>query len=140
MRFVQCLSTTEIICLRCMLKDHPSDWARVRANTVLLSNNQTPLQDIASLYGVCRQTVSIWLNNWDAKGIFGLIDKEGRGRRTTLSATQEEEVLEMIAISPRSLNQALEEIKKRWDIKLSKSTLKRLCKKKDFAGNELGNH
>lgn len=136
MRFVQRLNTTEITCLRCMSKYHPSPWTRIRANTILLSNKKTPLQDIASLHNMCRQTVSIWISNWDTKGIFGLIDKKGRGRRTTLSATQEEEVLEMIEASPRSLNKALEEIKKRWGITLSKSTLKRLCKKKGFAGKE----
>lgn len=140
MRFVQPLNTPEAICLQCMSKEHPLPWARVRANTVLLSNKRIALQDIASLHGVCRQTISIWLNNWDAKGIFGLIDKEGRGRNPTLSADQEDEVLEIIKDFPRSLNQALEEIKKRWDIKLSKSTLKKLCKKKDFAGNESENH
>ena len=140
MLFVHSLSSPEIICLRCMSKDHPSPWTRIRANSILLSNKRTPLQDIASLHGVCRQTLSIWLTNWNINGIFGLIDKEGRGRRAILSANQEEEVLKIIATSPRSLKQALEEINSRLGIKLSKSTLKRLCKKKNLAGNELENH
>jgi len=87
------------------------------------------LQSVASVCGVCRQTASIWLNNWETDGICGLLDKPGRGRRKILSPEKEIEVVDLIKAFPRSLNKVLAEIQNRWDIKLSKSTLKGLCKK-----------
>ncbi len=129
MKFVSPLNTAEIIGLQWMSREHPLPWSRTRANAVLLSDKQMSLQSVASVCGVCRQTASIWLNNWETDGICGLLDKPGRGRRKILSPEKEIEVVELIKASPRSLNKVLAEIQNRWDIKLSKSTLKGLCKK-----------
>ena len=88
---------------------------------------------IAMLKNVCRQTVSIWLNNWEKNGLCGLLDKPRRGRRKILSPDQEAEVIDLIKASPGSLNKVLAEIENRWGIKLSKSTLKRLCKQEKLS-------
>jgi len=81
MRFVSSLNEVEFISLQWMSREHPLLWSRTRANAVLLSHKRIPLQSIASLCGVCRQTASIWLKNWETKGICGLLDKPGRGRQ-----------------------------------------------------------
>ena len=133
MKFVSPLNTAEITTLQCMSRDHPLPCSRTRANAVLLSDKKMPLQSIASLCGVCRQTVSIWLNNWEKNGICGLLDKPRRGRPKILSPDQEAEVIDLIKESPRSLNKVLAEIENRWGIKLSKSTLKRLCKQEKLS-------
>jgi len=129
MKFVSPLNTAEIISLQWMSREHPLPWSRTRAHAVLLSDKKMPLQGIASLCGVSRQTTSIWLNSWEHDGICGLLDKPGRGRRKILSPDKETEVVNLIKASPRSLNKVLVEIQNRWGIKLSKSTLKGLCKK-----------
>jgi transposase len=129
MQFVKVLSLAEIISLQWMAREHPLPWTRIRANSVLLSDKGMPVQSISSLHGVCRQTVSIWLKNWEINGICGLVDKAGRGRRKTLTTAEESEVIEIITATPRSLKQALAEIQNRWNIKLSIKTLKRCCKK-----------
>ena len=69
------------------------------------------------------------LESWKEQGLGGLIDKPRPGRPSELSVVQETEVIEMVEKTPRSLKQVLAEIEKRWNIRLSKSTLKRLCKK-----------
>lgn len=129
MKFISPLSPAEVVTLQCMAKNHPLAWARTRATAVLLSENKLSMQRISSVFGVCRQTVSIWLENWETKGICGLFDKAGRGRSPTFSADEEFEIIEHVKASPRSLNQVLAEIEKRYGIKISKETLKRLCKK-----------
>jgi len=133
MKFVSPLNTAEIISLQWMSREHPLPWSRTRANAVLLSDKQIPLQNIASICAVSRQTISIWLNNWEKYGICGLFDKPGRGRRKILSPEKESEVVNLIKASPRSLNKVLAEIKNRWGITLSKSTLKGLCKKANLS-------
>jgi len=129
MVYVNPLTESEINSLQEIIRKHLSAWTRIRATAVLLSNQKMPLQSIASVSGVCRQTASIWLTNWKEQGIKGLIDKPRSGRPSELSLPQETEIIEMVEKSPRSLKQVLAEIEKRWNIRLTKSTLKRLCKK-----------
>jgi transposase len=129
MHFVSPLKEAEIISLQWMSREHPLPWSRTRANAVLLSHKRMPLQSIASLCGVCRQTASIWLKNWETKGVCGLLDKTGRGRRKKISSEKEAEVIALVKASPRSLTKVLLDIQKRWGIEISKSTLKTLCKK-----------
>jgi transposase len=114
MLFVSPVNALEFKCLQEMVKNHPLPWTRIRANAVLLSDNKTPLQNIAKIYGVCRQTTATWLKNWEKSGIFGLVDKPGRGRHKILSTEKEEKAVEIATSSPRSLNQALAEIQKQW--------------------------
>jgi transposase len=129
MLFVSELSRAEIISLQWMAREHPLPWSTIRATAVMLSDKKIPLQSIGHISSVCRQTVSIWLTNWETQGICGLVDTPGRGRYAIFSEAQEIEVIEIVSNSPRSLNQALAEIHKRWNITLSKSSLKNLCKK-----------
>jgi len=129
MLFVESLSKEELVSLQEMARKHPLSWTRIRANAVILSAEGVPLQNISSICGVRRQAISIWLKNWEKKGLCGLVDKPRKGRPKILSPSQEKDAIEIVKKSPRSLNQALAEIEKRWNIKLSKSTLKRLCKK-----------
>lgn len=128
MVYVDPLTESESNSLQKIIREQLSVWTRIRATAVLLSNQKMPLQSIASVSGVCRQTASIWLTHWKEQGIDGLVDKPRPGRPSKLSS-QEPEIIEMVEKSPRSLKQVLAEIEKRWNIRLSKSTLKRLCKK-----------
>jgi transposase len=133
MLFVSNLSKVETTSLQEMVRNHPLSWTRMRANAVILSAKGIPLQDIADIYGVRRQTISVWLKSWEKKGLCGLVDEPRQGRPKILLTFQEKEIIEIVKKTPRSLNQALTEIEKRWGIKISKSTLKRLCKKANLS-------
>lgn len=133
MKFVTPLNTTEIISLQRMSIEHPLPWPRIRASAILQSNEQIPLQSIAKVCGVCRQTASIWLTHWEAKGIDGLLDKTGRGRKKVLSDAKEVEVIKLVKAFPRSLKKVLSEIQSHWGIKLGSSTLKNLCRKANLS-------
>lgn len=133
MVYVAPLTKSETDSLQEIIRKYLSACTRIRATAVLLSNKKMSLQSIASVSGVCRQTASIWLTNWKERGLEGLIDKPRSGRPPELSSFQKTDVIKMIEKSPRSLKQVLAEIEKCWNIKLSKSTLKRLCKKAKFS-------
>ena len=133
MVYVPPLTESETNSLQEVIRKHLSASTRIRATAILLSNQRMSLQGIASVSAVCRQTASIWLTNWKEQGLDGLIDKPRSGRPSELSVVQETEVIEMVEKTPRSLKQVLAEIEKRWNIRLSKSTLKRLCKKRDLS-------
>jgi len=59
-------------------------WTRIRDNAILLSHAGQSIKMIASIYGVCRQTIAIWLKNWTRDGLCRLIDQSGRGGRKKL--------------------------------------------------------
>lgn len=129
MLFVSRLTEAEIISLQSMNRAHPLVWTRIRANAVLLNHEGQSIKMIASLHGVCRQTISIWLKSWESNGLCGLIDQPGRGRRKKITLELLPKVLDMIKESPRSLKHVLEQVEKELGVKISPSTLKRLCKK-----------
>ena len=133
MVYVNSLTESETNSLQEITRKHLSACTRIRATAVLLSDQKMPLQSIASVSGVCRQITSIWLTNWKEQGLDGLIDKPRSGRPPELSSFQETEIIEMVEKSPRSLKQVLAEIEKRWNIRISKLTLKRLCKKEKLS-------
>jgi transposase len=96
MLFVNFLSRPEIVTLQVMHKFHPLTWSRMRAHAILLSDEGYSVQEIAQIYGVCRQTVSSWIKAWENKGLVGLMDQARSGRPRKLSAQEEIEVLESL--------------------------------------------
>lgn len=133
MKYIKSLVEQELVNLQEVKKDHASPWTRIRATAVLLSNQRISLQTIAEVSGICRQTASIWLSNWMEQGLDGLADKPRTGRPTILSLYQQVETIGIVEKIPRSLNQVLAEIKERWNIILSKSTLRKLCKRANLS-------
>jgi len=95
-----------------MNRAHPLVWTRIRANAILLSHEGQSVQAIASIHGVSRQTIAIWLKNWESKGLCGLLDKPGRGRRKKLPSEAIPKVLTLVNESPRSLKHVFERIEK----------------------------
>ena len=129
MLFVNPLSHDEIKTLEDMHKNHPCHAPRIRAHTILLSENGYKLPKIANINSVCRQTVSTWVHAWETGGICGLLDKSRCGRPRILGHTEEGDALTLVNESPRSLKKVLSEMSECFDLPISLSTLKRICKR-----------
>ena len=112
MKYVSILNKPEEITLQWMARQHPLKWTRIRAQAVLFSSSHCSLYTLSYTFGICRQTISIWLDNWENEGLCGLIDKPGRGRNKKISIETEQEVIELINKSPRSLKTVVQEISK----------------------------
>ena len=128
MFYVKRLSDEELLTLKSMFKNHPSDVSRMRAQAVLLSSEGFNLKDLATVFSVCRQTTSTWLHSWEENGICGLLDDLRSGRPCKLSLQQKLEAIDLVKQSPRSLKTVLQQLFDKFDIKLSCSTLKRVCR------------
>ena len=111
-----------------MFKNHPSAASRQRAHAVLLSAEGFKLKELSDIFDVCRQTTSTWLHAWEDKGICGLLDEPRSGRPRKLSPQQHLETVELVKQSPRSLKTVLQQVFEKFDLTLSYSTLKRVCK------------
>lgn len=58
---------------------------RIRCHAILLSSKGYRVDFIASLYKKRSETIRDWMNDWDSKGIIGLMIQQGRGRKGGLS-------------------------------------------------------
>ncbi len=125
--FATPLSAEEIQTLEEMHKNHSNHAPRIRSHAILLSAQGFKIKSLAEIFDVCRQTVATWLHGWDEDGICGLLDLPRSGRPRIL--TDEDKAIEFVNLSPRSLKAVLAELAQDFDLNLSHSTLKRICKR-----------
>lgn len=130
MKYVSELSFAEINTLQDMHRNHPIHRVRVRAHALILSNNGYAIKDIADICDMTRQTVSSLTDRWSEKGIAGLYDAPRSGRHCILSPEDEEFVHELTDQHPRSLNIIIATLEDQRGKKVSRSTVRRVIKKK----------
>ena len=136
-KFVKTLSDEEHSKL---LENHQtSEHFRVRnrSHAILLSFEKFPIAEIAKICRVDRDTVSLWIDNWNEFGFKGLADDEKTGRPPILSLEEAEKAVEIAIKNPKFPHRQLGEIKAATGKEISKFTLKNLIKKKTTFGKEL---
>lgn len=129
MLYIKHLLPEEMTALNVMHKTHPLYLSRWRSHAILLSYQEYSVPMICSIYGVCRQTVSTWFSSWEKNGIDGLVDCQGRGRRSILTEQEQNILVQRVEKSPRSLKSVLAKFEKDLGISVSIDTIKCICKK-----------
>jgi transposase len=127
-RFVQSLSEEQKQQLKHIRDTGKTRRSRHRAHAVLLSHDGKEIREIAEIFQVNRNTVSNWLDRWDAKGIDGLADKPHPGAPPKLKVNEQKLALELIGQSPQRLDVVLNQIEQQTGKRVSASTLKRLAR------------
>ncbi len=74
------ISKEERLTLEEMKKNHPVYTPRMRAHAILLSESGFDVQEIAEIFGICRQSAATWLRAWSKYGVCALLDKPRSGR------------------------------------------------------------
>jgi transposase len=135
-KFIETLSKTEKSKL---IRDHQTSKnfrIRNRSHAILLSYEGFAVDEIAKICRVDRDTVSLWINNWNEVGSQGLEDGERSGRPTILTVKEQEKAVEIAMQNPRFPHRQLGHIKLETGKAISKYTLKNLIKKKTISGKE----
>lgn len=102
---------------------------RIRCQMVLLKSEGRKSQDIADFLGFCQQAVNNWLNRYKNEGISGLRVKEGRGRRSILSPTEDLEAVKKAVTKHRQrISVAKAELEETLGKEFSTRTLDRYLK------------
>jgi len=109
---------------------------RNRSHAILLSFERFPIAEIARICRVDRDTVSLWINNWNEFGEKGLEDEEKSGRPPILTVEEQEKAIETALRNPKFPHRQLSEISKESGKEISQWTLKKLLKKKTTFGKE----
>lgn len=128
MLFVKHLKETEESTLREAYKYHPLSITRLRAQCILLSNQQYKVEQIAKICCIDRKTVSRAIHSWRKLGLVGLLDEKRSGRPKQLTHEQDKILLEKVKENPRSIKKALSEFSKIYQLDVSLDMLRRLCK------------
>ena len=104
---------------------------RMRCHIILLKSQGLISKEIASLYGYPTQTsINKWVKRYEEKGISGLSNKEGQGRKPILNAVEHGvQIRKNVQAERQRLSIAKEELEKELSLEFSTKTLKRFLKK-----------
>jgi len=132
MKYVAPLTDVEIQTLHAMHRYHPSRRARMRAHGLLLSHQGVSMPQIACMYQVGYRSVSSWIDQWQTRGLVGLYDQPGAGRRPILSLDEQQKVQQYLQDSPKDLKKVVHQLEQETRKRVSTKTIKRLIKKNRY--------
>jgi transposase len=101
---------------------------RQRAHCILLSVQGFSIEQLSQILHVSRRTIHYWFEAWEDHKLVGLYDRPGRGRKSTFTPEQKEQIRQWAKEYPNQLQRVLQQIDKQWDIRVSKDTVKRVLK------------
>lgn len=127
-KFITELTAEQQAELQALMKTSP-EQVRCRAHAILLSARRYSIAQIADIYEVDRDTVSLWLRAWEEDGGAGLGDQPGRGRKPLLNEKEQRQAVALVEQEPRSTKRHLHQIEKKTGKKISADTLKKILKK-----------
>ncbi|RDC62890.1 helix-turn-helix domain-containing protein [Adhaeribacter pallidiroseus] len=111
---------------------------RNRCQAILLSAAGYSVQELAAMFQVADLSIYQWFNRFEARGVTGLQNQSGQGRKPLLKLQNQAHVQvveEQLEKENKRLKLAKAQIEQQLGQSLSESTLKRFLKKLVTAGN-----
>lgn len=140
MKFVSRLTPAVKLTLKEAQQYHPSSRTRQRAHALLLSNKSYPLAQLTDIFDVHRNTVSQWIDDWEAYGLVGLFDQPKSGRPAILDDEDVKCFRQYIDKNPHQPKSAMAKVEAETGKTASYDTYKRALKKNVVtAGNDYVN-
>lgn len=122
------LEPTEVTTLEEAYKNVAHHQFRMRAHCLLLSHQQHNMRALKGIFNVSHATVSNWLTAWETKGIVGLRNQPGQGRKPTLVAADLPLIRVKVQQNPQDIKAVRDELKAELGREFSAKTLKRFLK------------
>jgi transposase len=126
-KFIE-LTPEEIETLQQGHKNHPSAQVRNRCHCLLLSHQGKPVKELAQIFSVIPLTVYSWFKRWEEKGLVGLFNEKGPGRKPILTAADESIIKQQVQANAQKLSLARQHLKTELNKDFSQKTLKRFLK------------
>lgn len=101
---------------------------RQRAHCVLLMEEGYSIEQLIRIFAVSKKTIYNWKNNWLSRGLIGLYNRPGTGRKEIFNQEQKKQIKQWSFEHNKNLKPVIEKVKKEWGIKASKDTIKRVLK------------
>ena len=135
-RFIS-LTDTEIRTLEEGRKNGEKYQFRDRCQCLLLSHQGQTTNQLKDIFKVSLQTIYSWFGRWELNGIAGLMNRPGQGRKVKLSLDNEQHVQvlnDLVDDYYHDVARIRDELEKKFNLTLSKDTVKRYLKKITFDG------
>jgi transposase len=129
-KFVEKLTDFQLEELKLLMEGDADAQTRLRAQAILLSNKGRQIDDISAIVDCHRNTVSRWIDQWNERGVDGLLRNSGQGRKPALGEHEEKQVLAWLEEDPRNLARLLARIESELGKSISRGTLRRLLKRR----------
>ena len=126
-RYVE-LDALEKLTFEAGLQNHPKAEFRKHCQMLLFSSKGKKAKEIALLLDSSYQSVINCFNNWQQKGLVGLMRSSGQGRKAMLSQVDEGQLKTIISEHRQSALKATAQLEKELQIKLHPETLRRFLK------------
>ena len=127
-KFVSALTAAAQDQLQQLAAQDPARRVRMRAHSLLLSAQGTPIDEIARIYQVHRNSVSSWIDQWHQHGVVGLADKPRPGGPSKLTSAEKTVALALLKADPHSPKRVLALLHEQTGKTISAATLTRLAK------------
>ncbi len=108
---------------------HPTFRVRQRAHALLLNHRGYSMARIRELFEVQHETVSRWVQRWEAEGLVGLLDQERSGRPPILDEKAVQILIDAVNENPHQLKHAHDHLQEKTGQVVSRDTVKRVLKK-----------
>lgn len=103
---------------------------RRRAQAIRLSFQGNSINELARIYNVNRNTIGIWISNWEDHQFSSLYDLPGKGRKSMIQPEEHDKIVEWVEATPQQLKTVLVKIEEHFQKKISTKTLQRFLKKR----------
>jgi transposase len=128
MRFIENVGQETISMLQRIYKQSKHHRVRQRAHCILLSFQRHTTTELVEIFQVDRITIYHGFHAWESRHLTGLYDQAKQGRPAKGTPEQEAQIRTWAKAYPKNLNTIAVLVAEHFDIRLSKSTLKRLLK------------
>ena len=129
LRFVRELTDAERQSLEDTYRSHPDFAVRRRAHVVLLSGQGQTVGQLQALFGVDRDTISLWIKHFEHSGVAGLLSRSKPGRNPIYTDREIQRLKALIDPDPRRLRAAQTALEAETGKSSCLETLRRALKK-----------
>lgn len=84
---------------------------RQRSHCLHLKSQGVKLKQLKMIFAVSEKTLYNWFNAWESRGLVGLYNRPGRGRKKTFNDQQIEQIKNWVNLYPQQLKQVRQKIK-----------------------------
>lgn len=128
MPFIRAIPPDTRRLLQRIYRDSRHHQVRQRSHCLLLKSQGLKVSQLMDIFQVSRKTLYNWFDAWEQRGLVGLYNRPGRGRKPTFTPEQKEQIQVWVQAHPRQLKQIVAKIKEQWNIVISTKTIKRIVK------------
>lgn len=122
------LTETEVVTLREGYRNVSHHQFKSRCHCLLLSNEGNDMATLKDIFNVSHPTITNWFDAWESKGIAGLRNKPGQGRKPILSGADTAAIKAKVQSNPQQLKQVCLDLRAELNREFSEKTLKRFLK------------